>query len=77
MDVFYEAGEAIGNVGRRLFRRRRARQAEEALTRWSQQVSKPQISSTPGVRIKASEEVIDVEFRILEHESESEIHEGV
>ena len=76
MDIVHGAGEAIGNVGRKLFRGRRARQAEEALIRWSQQVPKPQISFTPGIPIKASEEVIDVEFRILEDESQSEIHEG-
>ena len=76
MDILYEAGEAIGNVGRRLFKGKRARQAEEVLTRWSQQVPTPHISPNPGERIHVQEDAIDVDYRILNEETGSDAQEG-
>ena len=76
MDILYEAGEAIGNVGRKLFRGKRARQAEEALERWSQQVPLPQIAPTRGGRIRAQDDIIDVDYRILQEEQQQNTQEG-
>lgn len=69
MDILYEAGEAIGNVGRKLFRGKRARQADEALARWTQQVPMPHIPPTRGGRSRAQDEAIDVSYRILDNEA--------
>ncbi len=66
MDIFYEAGEAIGNVGRRLLRRKRRSQAEEALERWSARVPLPKISPTQEDRLTAEDEVIDVSYRVIQ-----------
>ena len=76
MDILYEAGEAIDNVGRRLFKGKRARQAEEALTRWSQQVPIPRIPPSQGERIHAQYDAIDVDYRILTEEHEPDAQEG-
>ena len=76
MDIVYEAGEAIGNAGRRLFRGKRVRQAEEVLAHWSQQVSTPHIPAKRGERIPAQEEAIDVEYRILDQDPLEDTQEG-
>ena len=76
MDILYDAGEAIGNVGRRLFRGRRARQSEEVLARWSQQVPIPHISPSQRERIHLQEDAIDVDYRILTEEHEPDAQEG-
>lgn len=44
MEILYEAGEAIGNIGRRVFRRKRARVAQETLERWLERVPLPSSS---------------------------------
>ena len=66
MDIFYEAGEAIGNVGRRLLRRKRRSQAEEVLERWSARVPLPKIAPTKEDRLTAEDEVIDVSYRVIQ-----------
>ena len=76
MDILFEAGEAIGNAGRRLFRGKRARQAAEALAHWSQQVPTPHIPANRGERIPAQEEAIDVEYRILDQDPLEDTQEG-
>ena len=76
MDILFEAGEAIGNVGRRLFRGKRARQAEEALEHWSQQVPTPHILASRGERIPTREDAIDVEYRILDQDPLEDTQEG-
>lgn len=63
--VFRAAGEAIGNVGRRLWRRRfRRRYTEEALQRWMERVPVPSVP-LDGVRTEADNQVIDASYRVL------------
>jgi hypothetical protein len=66
MEVFREAGEAIGNVGRRVFRRRKARQAEETVQRWLERVPLPQLAARKGEPTPPEEDVIDVKYRVLD-----------
>jgi hypothetical protein len=68
-DALYEFGEAIGNVGRRLLRRRSKRgEAEQALRRWLKIVPAPVIPPTRPAQRRAEGEVIDVTWRVVEAE---------
>ena len=68
--IFREAGEAIGNVGRRVFRRRKARQVEEAIERWSELLPLPTLSSDGERRHKPNRDVIDASYRIITNDEE-------
>lgn len=66
--VLQEAGEAIGNIGRRWRRRLHRRQeAEESLQRWLERIPVPKIPLDPA-KARAQEDVIDVEYRIIDSE---------
>jgi predicted nucleic acid-binding protein len=73
MDILYEAGEAIGNVGRKVLRRKRRAQAEEALERWSARMPIPKISPKKDQTVAAGN-VIDATYRILKNDQD--IREG-
>ena len=66
MSIFREAGEAIGNVGRRVFRRGKARQADETVQRWLDKVPLPQLAPKKGESMPPEEDVIDVQYRVLD-----------
>ena len=66
MDRLHEAGAAIGNVGRRVLRRKRKAQVDAVLERWSTRVPLPQVSLTTADRCTAEDEVIDGSYRILD-----------
>jgi hypothetical protein len=65
-----EAGEAIGNVGRRVFRRRKARQAEETIQRWLEKVPLPQLAPKKGESTPPEEDVIDVKYYLLDKQQQ-------
>lgn len=74
--VFCEAGEAIGNVGRRLLRRRRTRalEAEQALQRWLRAVPAPVIPPTREAKPAPKEgPVIEGTYRVI-HDDEEGTH---
>lgn len=62
--IFREAGEAIGNIGRKVFRRRKTRQAEEAIERWSKLLPLPTLSMD-GQGCDSACEVIDASYRVV------------
>ena len=68
--LLHEAGEAIGNVGRRLLRRRHRRHdAEEALERWRERVPAPIISTHGKARCSFDGTVIDAtSWRVINDE---------
>jgi hypothetical protein len=71
--VFCEAGEAIGNVGRRLLRRRRTRalEAEQALQRWLRAVPAPVIPPTREAKPAPKEgPVIEGTYRVIHDDEE-------
>jgi len=68
--IFREAGEAIGNIGRRVFRRRKARQAEETVQRWLDKVPLPQLAPKKGEPTPPEEDVIDVKYRVLDKQEQ-------
>jgi len=68
--ILREAGEAIGNVGRRVFRRRKARQAEEVVQRWLERVPLPQLASEKGESTPPEEDVIDVKYYLLDKQEQ-------
>jgi hypothetical protein len=68
MEILQETGEAIGNVGRRVFRRRRRDVGEQALARWMAQVPLPQVSRTGAPRVAPDEDVIDVTYQVIDDE---------
>jgi hypothetical protein len=69
----YEAGEAIGNVGRRVLRRRnRGREAEQALQRWLRIVPAPVIPPTRQGQSQPDEDVIDAVYRIVDDQKGAE-----
>lgn len=75
-NVLWEAGEAIGNVGRRLLRRRRTRalEAEQALQRWLRLVPAPVIPPTREAKPAPREgPVIEGTYRVI-HDDEEETH---
>lgn len=76
-NVLCEAGEAIGNVGRRLLRRRRrtrALEAEQALQRWLRAVPAPVIPPTREAKPAPKEgPVIEGTYRVI-HNDEEETH---
>jgi hypothetical protein len=68
-DALYEFGEAIGNVGRRVLRRRnRGREAEQSLQRWLKVVPAPVIPPTRPGQSQPDEDVIDAVYRIVDDE---------
>lgn len=70
--LFHEAGEAIGNVGRRVFRKRnRRREAEEALERWSKLVPLPVIPPTRQGQSPVDDDVIDTTWHVI-HQDKGE-----
>ncbi len=72
MDILHEASDAIGNVGRKVLRRKRRAQAEEALERWSARIPVPQVSARKK-SVVLEEDVIDGTYRTLdENHDESE-----
>jgi hypothetical protein len=76
MGILSEAGEAIGNVGRRLFRRKRTRQAEEAVQRWMERVPAPHLQESSGQRGRPDEGVIDGTCRVIEDDEEQKGAKG-
>lgn len=68
--IFREAGEAIGNVGRRVFRRRKARQAEETVQRWLERVPLPQLAPKNGAPKPPEEDYIDVKYYLLDKQEQ-------
>jgi hypothetical protein len=66
--VLQEAGEAIGNVGRRVFRRRRRDVGEQALARWMAQVPLPQVSRSEAPRTTPDEGVIEATYQVIDDE---------
>jgi predicted nucleic acid-binding protein len=70
MDILYEAGEAIGNVGRRVLRRKHRAQAEEALERWSARMPMPKISPKKDQTVAAGN-IIDATYRILKNDQDT------
>jgi hypothetical protein len=69
MDILQEAGEAIGNVGRRLLgRRRKGRVAEQALARWLARVPLPVVRLDGERQARPADEVIEGTFRVIESE---------
>ena len=73
MDILYETGEAISNIGREVLQRKRRAQAEEALERWSARMPIPKISPRKDQTVAAGN-VIDVTYRILRNDQD--IREG-
>jgi len=68
-----EAGEAIGNVGKKVFRRRsRRREAEEALERWLKLIPAPVIPPTQGEPSSADTNVIDTTWRVIDNDEEEQ-----
>lgn len=66
-NVLQEAGEAIGGVGRRLFRRRkRARYAEETLRRWLDRIAVPEIPPASRGSRQAPDEVVETTWRVID-----------
>ena len=70
--VLYEAGEAIGNIGRRVFRRKRARVAQETLERWLERVPLPQLQPQQDGRTPPEEDAIDVSYRVIDPDQEQQ-----
>ena len=68
--ILREAGEAIGNVGRRVFRRRKVRQAEETVQRWLDKVPLPQLAPKKGDSTLPEEDVIDVKYYLLDKQEQ-------
>ena len=73
MDILYETGEAISNIGREVLQRKRRAQAEEALERWSARMPIPKISLRKDQTVAAGN-VIDATYRILRNDQD--IREG-
>jgi hypothetical protein len=72
MEILHEAGEAIGNIGRRVFRRKRARVAQETLERWLERVPLPQLQPQQGGRTPPEEDAIDVSYRVIDPDQEQQ-----
>jgi hypothetical protein len=75
LDVFQEAGEAIGNVTRRWSRRRKRFDVQQALERWEARVPLPHIQPTKKEGSQPDDEVIDVTCRIGDDEDMESEHE--
>ena len=72
-DVFHEAGEAIGNVGRRLLKRRNKRgEAEQALRRWLKVVPAPVIPPTRQAQSQPEDDVIEGVCRVIDDQKGEE-----
>jgi hypothetical protein len=76
MDMLHEAGAAIGNVGRRILRRKRRALIDEVLERWSTRAPLPQVSLTTADQRPAEDEVIDASYRILDEDHPPEKEKG-
>lgn len=72
--ILYEAGEAIGNVQRRWFRRRKRFDVQQALARWAERVPLPQIPPTREANPSRNGEVIDVTYRIIDDKESQNEH---
>jgi len=70
-NVLREAGEAIGNVGRRLLRRRRRFDVQQALARWEARVPLPSIPPKDA-SAPPEGEVVEGTCRIID-ETEEEV----
>ena len=67
----HTAGEAIGNVGRWLSRRRRRRHdAEQTLQRWMRAVPLPIVPLTSGAKQRPEEDVIEGSWRVVEDDDQ-------
>ncbi len=63
--------EAIGNVGRRLFKRKpKGHSAEQALQRWLKQVPLPEFRFDQAATEPAPDRIIDVTYRVLDSDEE-------
>ena len=71
-DVFYKVGEAIGNVGRRLLRRKRNREVEEVLRRWLKQVPVPTLQPARPAPLDQDDNVIEATYRVIDRGKESQ-----
>jgi hypothetical protein len=74
--VFYEVGEAIGNVGRKLLRRRRKQVDKEVLQHWMERVPLPTLQRPEGERDGGKIEVIDASYRVIRDQEEDENDRG-
>jgi len=73
----HAAGEAIGNVGRFLSRRRRRRHdAEQTLQRWMRAVPLPTVSLTSAGKQRPEEDVIEGSWRVLEEDDDDDNEGG-
>jgi hypothetical protein len=75
-DISLEAGEAIGNVGlgRRLFRRRKRFDVQQALARWAARVPLPKIPLTEDADAPSEGEVIDGTCRVIDDKENGDEH---
>ena len=76
-----EAGEAIGNIGKRVFKRRtRRRDAEDAVERWLKRIPSPivpqEAAQSTGAEgaggTAADDDVIDAVFRVIDTEGDEQ-----
>jgi len=69
-NVFVEIGEAIGNVGRKAFRRRTSNPelVDEAFRRRLRRATPVEVPLAPDPMAEPDDEVIDVEYRVLDDE---------
>jgi hypothetical protein len=70
MDGLREAGAAIGNVGKRVFLKRRRAQAEETLARWLRVVPVPTVTVGTGPKISPEGDVIEGSWRVVDDEED-------
>ena len=67
-NVFVEIGEAIGNVGRKALRRKLSNPqlVDEAFRRRLERAPEVEIPLTSGPVVEPDDDVIDVEYRVLD-----------
>jgi hypothetical protein len=72
MDGLREAGAAIGNVGKRVFLKKRRAQAEETLARWLRIVPVPTVTVAKGPKVSAEADVIEGSWRVVDDEEDGD-----
>ncbi len=76
--MFEEAGEAIGNIGRRLFRRKKAREIQDALDRWGERLRTLHLDLRQGAnRTTPDGVIIDGSCRHIDPSEDSANEQGV
>ena len=70
MDMFHEAGVAIGNVGKRVFLKKRRAQAEETLAHWLGVVPVPTVTVGTGPKVNPEADVIEGSWRVVDDEED-------